>query len=67
MKTIVISEEAHEAQKTGGRKGAATRHDKRTYAQSIVRDWPTLDDQVRAEIRQILAPVFGLVAQNGGE
>lgn len=41
------------------KRAGAARHDPRTYARSIVAKWPTLDDQVRAELRAILAPVVG--------
>ena len=40
------------------KKATAARHTPRTYAASIVRRWPALTGEQRAEIRQILAPVL---------
>lgn len=43
---------------TVGQKLAAARHSPQTYARSIVRNWPTLSSEVRAEIRALLSPVI---------
>lgn len=36
---------------------AASRHSARSYARSIVKRWPALSEEQRAEVRTILAPV----------
>ncbi len=46
---------------TLGQQLAAARHSPRTYARSIVKRWPALTEEQRAEIRAILAPVVGRV------
>lgn len=55
-----------EALSAAGRK----RHDPRIYARSIVKKWPALDENARAELRDILSPIIGQTAltasQDGG-
>lgn len=43
-----------EALSAAGRK----RHDPRIYARSIVKKWPALDENARAELRDILSPII---------
>lgn len=62
---MLTPEEAHRRI----RQGAKNRHDPRTYARSIVRKWPALDENARAELRDILSPIVGrtaLTASEGG-
>ena len=59
MKTVVISDAGHEAQKEGGRKGSATRHSAPTYARSIAKRWPALTASQRAEVSAILSRSVG--------
>lgn len=51
---------------TAGARLAASRHSARSYAKSIVRRWPALTEDQRAEVRAILAPIVGRVTQDGG-
>lgn len=48
---MLTPEEAH----SRIRQGAKNRHDPRTYARSIVKKWPALDENARAELRDILS------------
>lgn len=42
------------------RDAAEKRHSARTYAKSIVKRWPDLEEQERAEVGEILSPVTAL-------
>lgn len=59
---MLTPEEAH----SRIRQGAKNRHDPRTYARSIIKRWPALDESARDELRQILAPIVTRVDENGG-
>lgn len=52
-----------EALSAAGRK----RHDPRVYARSIVRRWPALDENARAELRAILSPIVSRTALTASE
>lgn len=43
--------------KTLGVQLAEHRHSARSYARSVVRRWPALTEEQRAEVRSILSPV----------
>ena len=48
---------------------AASRHSARSYARSVIKRWPALSEEQRAEVREILAPIVNrtaLLASNGG-
>jgi hypothetical protein len=66
MKTVVLDDATHQKIKDGAALGGARRHDPRTYARSIVKKWPALAEETRAELRAILAPITALTADSDG-
>ena len=44
------------------KKAGAARHSARTYARSIVKNWPALTEDQRAEVAQITAPIVAELA-----
>ena len=63
---MLSPEEAHQRI----RQGAKNRHSAHSYARSIVKKWPEMGEEARAELREILAPVVNRTAltasQDGG-